>query len=123
MPKKSKVKWSDDVEPGDFEAGECYLRLLFAPKTAERLVKELRQGEVTSFAAKDVLRASELALAPRKDPDVARQLKKLAGGARLSPLLLVRETGHARLIVADGFHRLCAVHHLDPDEPVRCKLA
>ena len=41
---------------------------------------------------------------------------------RLSPLLLVRESGYARLIVPAGFHRLRAVHHIDPVEEVACKI-
>jgi hypothetical protein len=41
----------------------------------------------------------------------------------LSPLLLVHESGHARLVVADGFHRLCAVIHVDENAEVACKIA
>ena len=58
-----------------------------------------------------------------KDANVARQLKKIDKGTRLSPLLLVRESGHARLLVADGFHRLCAIMHVDHNAEVACKIA
>lgn len=119
----SKIKWCSRVEEEDFAAGESYLRLLYPTDVADQLVESLKHVEASTFAAKDILRASELALLPAKDPDVARQLKKVDKGAKLSPLLLVRESGHARLIVADGFHRLCAVHHLDPDTQVPCKIA
>jgi len=118
-----RVKWSDTVEDKDFDAGQRYLELLFAPTSARALVRALKSASVHSFTAKDVLRASELQLLAAKDPDVARQLKKIDKGEKLSPLLLVRESGHARLVVADGFHRLCAVMHLDQNAEVACKIA
>ena len=118
-----RVKWSESVEDKDFEAGRRYLELLFAPTSARALVRALKSAPVQSFAAKDVLRASELQLLPAKDRDVARQLKKIDKGAPLSPLLLVREASRARLVVADGFHRLCAAVHIDQDDEVACKIA
>ena len=33
------------------------------------------------------------------------------------------DTAGAHLIVADGFHRLCAVMHTDQDGKVACKIA
>ncbi len=118
-----KIKWLDDVDDHDFEAGQTYLVLLYPPGRARSLKQALKRTRVVRFAAKDLLRASELKLASPKDPDVAKQHKKIAKGQALSPLLLIRESGHARLIVADGYHRLCAVHQLDPDELVPCKIA
>lgn len=118
-----RLKWSETVDDKDFDAGRRYLELLFAPTSARALVRALKSAPVNSFAAKDVLRASELPLLSAKDGDVARQLKKIDKGAPLSPLLLVRESGHARLVVADGFHRLCAAVHIDQDAEVACKIA
>lgn len=123
MAGRARIKWCSDVDESDFRAGTTYLCLLYPTDHADRLTETLKQVETSTFAAKDILRASELALLPAKDPDVAKQLKKVEKGAKLSPLLLIRESGHARLIVADGFHRLCAVHHIDPDEQVPCKIA
>lgn len=122
MGTKPRIRWAEEVEKADFGAAESYLRLLYPPAAAKEKGASLKKVKAAAFAAKDILRASELALLPRKDPNVARQLKKVKDGVKLSPLLLVRESGHARLIVADGFHRLCAVHHLDPDEQVPCKI-
>ena len=93
------------------------------PRRARELVRALKRTPIRPFAAKDILRASELGLLDAKDPDVAKQMKRIAKGQALSPLLLVRESGHARLIVADGFHRLCAAMHSDQDASVPCKIA
>lgn len=122
--KRKPIKWRKDVDPQDFEAGRQYLELLYLAGTAKTLVRALKSAPLEKFAAKDILRASELTLLDRKDPDVAKQFQKIRAGEALSPPLLVRErSGRARLIVADGFHRLCAAVHIDENAPVPCKIA
>ncbi len=46
---------------------------------------------------------------------------KIQSGTALSPLLLVRQEGQ-RTVVADGYHRLCAVYRLDEDASIPCKI-
>jgi len=69
-----------------------------------------------------VLRASRLALLPATENEVAKNLKKVRKGIKLSPVLLVRgdPAVDRPLIVADGYHRVCAGYHLNPDAPVHC---
>ncbi len=118
------IHWLEHIDDGDFDAAKTYLELLYPPAQSRSLVRALRSARMQSFAAKDILRSSELKLLGRKDPDVAKQLKKLRAGDGLSPLLLVRERGgRARLIVADGFHRLCAAMHVDEEGKIPCKIA
>ena len=55
---------------------------------------------------------------------MARDLKRVANGVALSPILLVRGSvslGHA-LLIADGYHRVCASYHLDEDTDIPCRL-
>jgi hypothetical protein len=40
----------------------------------------------------------------------------------LSPLLLVRATGNQEVIIADGYHRICAVYSFDEDALIPCKI-
>jgi hypothetical protein len=54
---------------------------------------------------------------------VAKQLKKVKRGEKLSPVLLVRVPDEARLLVADGYHRVCAAYLRNEDEPVPCQIA
>ena len=77
---------------------------------------------MTSFAAKDIFRASELPLLGPTNSHVRKNQKKLAAGKKLSPLLLVRDTVHGKLIIADGYHRMCAVYSFDEDTVVPCKI-
>jgi disulfide oxidoreductase YuzD len=51
-----------------------------------------------------------------------KDLKKIREGTKLSPLLLVRDRNHAKLIIADGYHRLCAVYSVDEDAMIPCKI-
>ena len=119
----AKLKWASAVDRKDFDAGRQYLELLYPAARAQALVRSLKRTAIRSFVAKDILRASELELLPEKEPDVAKQMKRIAKQEELSPLLLIRESGHARLIIADGFHRLCAAMHTDEQSQVPCKIA
>jgi hypothetical protein len=56
----------------------------------------------------------------RDDPEVAKDLRRAARGEALSPVLLVR--GAAPLVVADGYHRICASYHFAEDADVLCRL-
>ena len=40
----------------------------------------------------------------------------------IAPLLLVRMKDHSKLIIADGYHRLCAVYSFDEDALIPCKI-
>jgi disulfide oxidoreductase YuzD len=70
--------------------------------------------------AKDILRASELELLNKDNKHVKENIKKSKHGKKLSPILLVR--GTQKLIIADGYHRLCAIYYLSEDLEVPCRL-
>jgi hypothetical protein len=55
---------------------------------------------------------------------VAKDLAKVKQGTPLSPVLLVRGelAAGVNLTVADGYHRICASHHLNEDEDIPCRL-
>ncbi|MDR9052044.1 hypothetical protein [Burkholderia multivorans] len=116
---KHEIIWLSEPEDHDYPAAESYLSLLFPHSEAAKIVGRLRLGKVVKFKAKDIARASGLPLLGRDNRHVAHNLDKIHDGKELSPLLLVRGTS---LIVADGFHRLSAVHSLDEDADVHCKI-
>jgi hypothetical protein len=107
------VTWLEMPEHHDYGAAEEYLLLVLSPKHAEEAVAQLRHARHTrSWKAKDIIRASEVQPLPADNPGVAAKLAKIDAGRPLSPILLVQRED-APLIIADGYHRTCAVHLLD----------
>jgi hypothetical protein len=123
MSKKARaVGWFDQCEDHNYPAALSYLTLLFEPKQAKGLVQRLRAAPISTFKAKDIFRASGLSLLGVSNTHVAKDRGKILAGTLLSPLLLVRRTGYAGLIVADGYHRLCAVYEFNEDAAIPCKI-
>jgi disulfide oxidoreductase YuzD len=53
---------------------------------------------------------------------VEKDKEKIAKGKKLSPLLLVRDSANGNVIIADGYHRLCAIYTTDEDASIPCKI-
>ena len=117
---KNRVRWKPKPGKEEFEAASNYLSLQFPAAQARRLVAAARRGERIERVAKDLLRASNLPLLAADERHVADDLKKIRKGKPIAPILLVRgDMTRARpLIVADGYHRICAACHADEDAPV-----
>jgi hypothetical protein len=117
----TKEHWKTEPEPQDYPAAESYLSLLIEPVEAARLVEALRAVDrLATYKAKDVLRASGLALLPADNKHVLADLDKVKEGRKLSPVLLVRGEP---LQIADGYHRVCASYHLDENADIPCRIA
>jgi hypothetical protein len=121
----SKEHWKEQPDQHDYPAAEDYLSLLTTPADAKRLARRLRVAPIVHRKAKDLLRASGLPVLAPDNFHVAKDLKKVSEGTLLSPVLLVRGVLRARmpLIVADGYHRICASYHLDEDADIPCRIA
>ncbi|TCV95824.1 hypothetical protein EC912_102169 [Luteibacter rhizovicinus] len=123
MSKKPlSIKWLDKPEKHDYVAAGSYLSLLFDAATVTRLVKKLRRVRICEFAAKDLLRASNLSRLGISNSHVESDREKIVKGEGMSPVLLVRDSENSKLIVADGYHRLCAVYSLDEDATIPAKI-
>jgi hypothetical protein len=120
---KEAVKWLDAPEEHDYPAAASYLSLLRTPEEAAVFVQRLRAAPATSFKAKDIFRASGLSLLGVSNSHVLVDRQKITAGKALSPLLLVRDSACGRVIVADGYHRLCAVYGVDEDAVIPCRIA
>jgi len=118
------VKWLARPENHDYQAAEDYLSLIMAPKQAEMYRQKLfdARGDITHRKAKDILRASQLALLGQDNKHVAADLAKVNAGQALSPILLLRGNDVHPLIVADGYHRVCASYWIDENTDIPCIL-
>jgi hypothetical protein len=116
--------WLDEPEEHDYPAALDYLDLLMDTARAKKLVKALRQVPTITKKAKDVLRASRLEPLRSDNVHVRNDLRKIHEGRPLSPVLLVRgdATRDLPLVIADGFHRVCAAHVLNEDAEIPCRL-
>jgi hypothetical protein len=125
MSDKAKEIWTAAPAAHDFEAAADYLSLLFDAATIRVVIRRLHSAAPATKKAKDLLRASGLALLPIDDKELLKDLKKVKKGQKLSPVLLVRGgLYHDRLLtVADGYHRICASYHIDEDADIPCRLA
>ena len=115
-----KVIWRDKPEEHDYPAAADYLELIFSKEKVKKIVNKLQQAKMTSKKAKDILRASKLPLLGMDNIHVSANIDKCKKNEKMSPVLLVRTNGG--LVIADGYHRVCAIYYLSEDFNIPCKL-
>jgi hypothetical protein len=124
MPGKSKPqpRWHREVEADDYDAAESYLSLIYTAKQSAKLVAAMRRAKPARFRAKDIFRASQLSSVGVSNVRVIKNRKKIKDGVPMSPILLVRDEVHGKVVVADGYHRLCAVYEVSQDSWIPCRI-
>lgn len=122
MLKHVEIQWLSKPEDHDYPAALAYLSLLFSGKIAASYVAKLKRAPLVNFKSKDIFRASSLSLLGISNSHVDKDRQKVKSGVKLSPLLLVRDPGNGKVIIADGYHRLCAVYAHDEDAVIPCKI-
>ncbi|HUB86534.1 MAG TPA: hypothetical protein VMB22_01485 [Verrucomicrobiae bacterium] len=120
--KNPEIKWLAKPEEHDYPAAFSYLNLIYDKKRAGGFVAALKKAPGTQFKAKDIFRASRLPLLGSGNSHVEKDRDKIRAGQKLSPILLVRDSANGKAIIADGYHRLCAVYSFDEDAVVPCKI-
>ena len=119
---KKEIKRLDVPEDHDYPAAVSYLSLIYENKVAETFADQLRSIGITNYKAKDLFRASNLSLLGISNYHVRKDTRKIKTGISVSPLLLVRDKANGNVIIADGYHRLCAVYRFDEDALIPCKI-
>jgi disulfide oxidoreductase YuzD len=122
MKNTIEIKWLAEPEDKDYSAAESYLNLLFKETTVKDLVKKLKNTSKAQFKAKDIFRASGLSLLGVSNSHIENDRKKINDGKELSPILLVRDENNKKVIIADGYHRMCAVYSFSEDSNIPCKI-
>lgn len=119
-----KEHWKPTPDDHDYPAAHDYLSLVMREANTTALVNDLMKAPLMHRKAKDLLRAAALTVLPQTNFHVAKDLEKVHNGQLLSPVLLVRGDAlcAAPLIVADGYHRICASYYLDEDADIPCRL-
>ncbi len=122
MSKLKEINWLDDVEEHDYPAAASYLCILYPEERVKALISQLRAAPRMEFKAKDIFRASQLSLLGVSNSHVEKDMNKIDKGIALSPLLLVRDQQNGKVIIADGYHRLCAIYRFNEDALIHCKI-
>jgi hypothetical protein len=116
--------WKKAPEEKDLRAASAYLSLLMPPAEARATAEKLSTAKRAVYQVKDLLRAAGEPLLPADTPNVHEHIVELRAEKRLSPVLLVRGdilAGRA-LIIADGYHRICASYHVDETQEIDCRI-
>ena len=122
MSKKTNITWHREPQEHDYPAAAAYLSLIMGLQASKTVAKKLERAEMTEFAAKDIFRASTLSLLGVSNSHVEKDRTRIIQHERLSPLLLFRDERNGKLVIADGYHRLCAVYTFDEDAIIPCKI-
>jgi disulfide oxidoreductase YuzD len=120
---KAKVRWLAEPEEHNYPAAKSYLSLIYDQSATSAWMRKLRRASITEFKAKDIFRASSLSLLGVSNSHLKADQRKIRNGEQLSPLLLIRDPSRGRVVIADGYHRLCAVYTFDEDAMIPCKIA
>ena len=120
--KKVEIRWLAEPEEHDYPAARSFLNLIYTDRIAAGFVQKLRRAPVSQFKARDIFRASGLSLLGISNSHMEKDRKKILAGHKLSPLLLVRAEKIGKVIIADGYHRMCSVYSFDEDAIISCKI-
>lgn len=120
----SPVRWLKKPERHDYDAAGDFLSLLMSRSNAKELVGLLRdEATKAEYKAKDIIRASGLEVLPPVNKHVQKDLARIKRREALSPILLVRPlAAGSPLLIADGYHRVCAVYYAGEDVPIPCRI-
>lgn len=118
----TEIKWLAKPEEHDYPAAISYLSLIYTEAVSKKYAEKLKTAEISRFKAKDIFRASALPLLGVDNSHVQKNFHKIKKGEAVSPILLVRDSVNGKVIIADGYHRLCAVYSFDEDIIIPCKV-
>jgi len=119
-----KPRWKTEPDEHDYAAAAQYLSLSEDSKREiEHTIHLLRNAKCSKYFAKDIVRVARLPLLPISNKHVVRNLGRIRRKELLSPVLLVRGSRGNPLVIADGYHRVCAVYHASEDDVVECRIA
>ena len=122
--KKSKkdVIWAKNSQVQDYNAAHSFLNLIYDEPTCSEIIKKLKVAPISEFKADDIFRAANDSALCFSYKPVDKDRKKIKKQIALSPVLLVRDSSNAKVIIADGYYRICAVCVINENSVIPCKI-
>jgi hypothetical protein len=119
-----RARWLEEPEEKDYAAARGCLSPLLEGPMIDRLIAALAAAPAANWRAKDVLRASRVALlSPGESAEVAEKAARIRDKEPISPILLVVLRPDVVVQIADGYHRTCAAFFADEDTIVPGRIA
>jgi hypothetical protein len=118
MARKIKIAWHRQPQKKDYPAAASLLGLAFDARATAKYIRQLKKAPMSSFKARDILRMSAHTIPAISDDD----RRKILAGKPVSPVLLVRDPNGSKVIVADGYQRVCTVNAMDEEALIPCKI-
>ena len=119
--KKIKIKWLKAPQKHDYPAARAYLQLILQPREAKKVV-----GQIEGLKDRGICREGHSSCrqctSVAVGQDVKSDLQLINDKKALSPVLLYRDPALRKLIVVDGYHRLCAVYSFDEQAMIPCHI-
>lgn len=122
MSKGKHIEWLDSPKDGNYPAAHSYLSLIYPRNQVDHFLDCFGRAPITQFMAKDIFRASGLSLLGISNDRIKHDRRLIKKGRPLSPLLLVRDAQNGKVVIADGYHRLCAIYSFHEDIWIKCKI-
>lgn len=117
---KLKVKWLDEPPQSSLEHAKKYCELKFGQPIADAAHHALSHAATKKYEAKDLLRACNRQALPMVDSGVQRALADVRAGTPGNPLLIIQTPRGPD--IADGYHHLSLVYHLDPTAKIPARI-
>ena len=110
------VLWETSADKDNARDASEFLGMYKKKKNADRIIDDLIAGDLTTFKAKDILRAACLPPQPLDNAHVQVAMQLIAAGIPLTPVYLLRGKlkGGVPVIIADGYHRISAAFWTSP---------
>ena len=120
--KLTNIRWRPDAQEQDYPAAESFLSILYSEDRVAEMLSKLKRAAIVQFKARDIFRASQLSLLGVSSSHVEKDRIRIRKEKRLSPLLLVRDEHNGKVVIADGYHRLCAIYEFNEEAWIHCKI-
>ena len=120
--KLTNIRWRPDAKEQDYPAAESFLSILYSEERVAEMLSKLKRAAIVQFKARDIFRASQLSLLGVSSSHVEKDRIRIRKEKRLSPLLLVRDEHNVKVVIADGYHRLCAIYEFNEEAWIHCKI-
>ena len=116
--------WQLEPDDHDFPAARTYLSLICSPSLAAKLVKLLEAAPTSTLPGEGSPSRQSPSSSRGEQQARGADLQKVHDGNKLSPILLVRGRFEKNrdLVIADGYHRVCASYWLDENSLIPCRI-